>query len=248
MAENEMSAADIAAVTRPNIYGGYGMPYGGYGDGLGFGGGGLWLFAILAMMMFGGNGFGFGNAGFANAIGYQNLATQNDVQRGFDNQNSMANQREILSAVTSGTAQSVAATNQSFHDTLNVIQDKYGELTRDIAGLAVQNQQLLANQNQCCCDTRLLIAETGAGINAGIAQNRYEAALNTSAINANTTAQTQKILDAISQNKIEALQGRVQQLELDRATSNVLRYPNSWTYNAGQSPFCNSGCGCNGFA
>ena len=41
MADNEMSAADIAAVTRPNIYGGYGMPYGGYGDGVGFGGGGL---------------------------------------------------------------------------------------------------------------------------------------------------------------------------------------------------------------
>ena len=50
--------------------------------------------------MWGGGGFGFGNAGFANAIGYQNLATQNDVQRGFDNQNSMANQREILTAVT----------------------------------------------------------------------------------------------------------------------------------------------------
>lgn len=224
--------ADIAAVTRPNMYG-YG---GGYGDGFGFGGSGLWLFAILAMMMFGGNGFGFGNAGFANAIGYQNLATQNDVQRGFDNQNSMANQREILSAVTSGTAQSVAATNQAFHDNLNVIQDKYGELTRDIAGLAVQNQQLLANQNQCCCDTKMLIQETSA-------QNRYDAAMNTAAINANTTAQTQKILDTLAQNKIEALQGRISQLELQQATSNVLRYPNSWTYNAGTSPFCNGGCG-----
>lgn len=57
-----------------------------------FDNGGLWLFAILALM-WGGGGFGFGGNGFANAIGYQNLATQNDVQRGFDNQNSMANQR-----------------------------------------------------------------------------------------------------------------------------------------------------------
>jgi len=244
MAE-DMSAADIAAVTRPNIYGGYGMPYGGYGDGLGFGGGGLWLFAILAMMMFGGNGFGWGNNGFANAIGYQNLATQNDVQRGFDNQNSMANEREILAAVTNGTAQSVAATNQSFHDTLNVIQDKYGELARDIYGVSNQVAQSLANQNQCCCETKMLIAETGAGINAGIAQNRYEAALNTSAINANTTAQTQKILDAIAQNKIESLQGKVQQLELAQAVNGVVRYPSASTYNAGTSPFCNCGsCGC----
>ena len=188
-------------------------------------GGGLWLFAILALMWGGGFG-GFGNAGFANAIGYQNLATQNDVQRGFDNQNSMANQREILSAVTNGTAQSVAATNQAFHDNLNVIQDKYGELTRDIYGVSGQVAQVLANQNDCCCSTKMLIQETAA-------QNRYDGAMN-----------TQKILDALAQNKIEALQGKVQQLELAQAVSGVVRYPNSMAYNAGTSPFCNCGCGC----
>ena len=46
---NEMSAADIAAVTRNNGYG---------NDGFGFGNEGLWLFAILALM-----GGGFGNWG-----------------------------------------------------------------------------------------------------------------------------------------------------------------------------------------
>ena len=185
-------------------------------------GGGLWLFAILALMWGGGFG-GFGNAGFANAIGYQNLATQNDVQRGFDNQNSMANQREILTAVTNGTAQSVAATNQSFHDSLNVIQDKYGELARDISGVALQNAQLLANQNECCCSTKMLIQETAA-------QNRYDSAMN-----------TQKVLDAIAQNKIEALQGKVNQLELQQAVAGVVRYPSASTYTVGGSPFCNCG-------
>ena len=202
-------------------------------------GGGLWLFAILALMWGGGfGGFGgFGNAGFANAIGYQNLATQNDVQRGFDNQNTIGNQREILSAVTNGTAQSVAATNQSFHDSLNVIQDKYGELARDIYGVSGQIAQVLANQNACCCDTKMLISETAA-------QNRYDALKNTNDINAVTIGQTQKILDAMAQNKIEALQGRVNQLELQNAVAGVVRYPSSATYNAGGSPFCN--CGCNG--
>lgn len=199
-------------------------------------GGGLWLFAILALMWGGGfGGFGgYGNAGFANAIGYQNLATQNDVQRGFDNQNSMANQREILSAVTDGTAQSVAATNQSFHDSLNVIQDKYGELARDIYGVSGQIAQVLANQNACCCDTKMLISETAA-------QNRYDALKNTNDINAVTIGQTQKILDAIAQNKIDALQGRVNQLELQNAVSGVVRYPSASTYTAGANPFC--GCG-----
>ena len=222
-----LSASDVALLS--------GNGFGGMGDGWS---GMIWLFAILALM---GGGFGsWGNNGFANAIGYENLATSNEVQRGFDNQNQMANQREILSAVTAGTAQSVAATNQSFHDTLNVIQDKYGELTRDIAGLAVGQANALANQNQCCCDTKMLISETAA-------QNRYDSAMNTASINANTTAQTQKILDAIAQNKIEALQSRVSELELQAATSNVVRYPNAWTYNAGPSPFCgynNCGCGC----
>lgn len=200
-----------------------------------FSGGGLWLFAILALMWGGGFG-GFGNAGFANAIGYQNLATQNDVQRGFDNQNSMGNQREILSAVTNGTAQSVAATNQVFHDLIGYVGDKYNELDRDVLSLGAGIQQVIANQNDCCCSTKMLISETAA-------QNRYDALKNTNDINAVTIGQTQKILDAISQNKIEALQGRVNQLELQNAVSGVVRYPSTATYNAGGSPFCNCGCG-----
>lgn len=210
----------------------------------GFGGNSfMWIFGLLILMgMFNGGGFGWGNNGFANAIGFENLATSNEVQRGFDNQNQMANQREILSAVTSGTAQAVAATNSTFHDTLAVLNDKYSELQRDIAAVQVGQANALANQNQCCCETKMQIADSTAAVNAGIAQNRYDAAMNTAAINANTTAQTQKILDALAQNKIEALQAQVNELQLAQATQGVLRYPNQWTYNAGMSPFC--GCGC----
>lgn len=222
MAENG-TIADIAAVTRPYGYG---------SDGFGFGGSGIWLFAILALM-FGGNGFGWGNnAGFANAIGYQNLATQNDVQRGFDNQSSMGNQREILAAVTNGTAQSVAATNQAFHDNLNVIQDKYGELARDIYGVSGQVAQVLANQNECCYNTLRAID----GVN-------YNNALNTAAINSNLTAGFNSLREKLDQNKIDALQNRVNQLELREATGNTVKYPTTMSYTAGFSPFCNCGCG-----
>ena len=205
----------------------------------------MWIFALLLLA---GNGFGGwgGNNGFANAIGYENLATSNEVQRGFDNQNSMANQRDILAAVTNGTAQAVSATNQTFHDTISVLSDKYAEITRDIGNLSLAQQQALANQNACCCDTRMAIMDASAGINAGIAQSRYDSAMNTAAINANTTAQTQRILDTLSQNKIEELQSKVNALELQNAMAGVLRYPNSWTYNAGTNPFCNTGCGCGG--
>lgn len=222
MTEN-MTPADFAAMS------------GGFGGGLG--GGGM-LIAIIILLLVFGKGFGGGNNQNAG------VATSNEVQRGFDNQNAMANQREILSSVTAGTAQAVAATNQAFHDNLNVIQDKYGEITRDIYGVSGQIAQVLANQNECCCSTKMLMSDIGNSINANIAQSRYDSALNTAAINANITNQTQKVLDVIAQNRIETLQGRVNQLELQAATQNVLRYPTSWTYNAGMSPFCNSGCGC----
>lgn len=206
----------------------------------------MWVLALLILAGGGFGNFGFGGgSGFANAIGYENLATSNEVQRGFDAQNSMANEREILAAVTNGTAQGIAATNQTFHDTVSILSDKYSEITRDIGNLSLAQQQAVANQNQCCCDTKMLISGVASDINAGIAQSRYDGAMNTAAINANTTAQTQRILDAISQNKIEELQGKVNALELQNAMAGVLRYPNSWTYNAGASPFCgNYGCGC----
>lgn len=210
--ENGYSLADIAAAM------------GGNGN---FGGGASWMMILFLFVLFaGGNGFG----GFGGNNAY---ATSNEVQRGFDNQNTMANQREILGAVTAGTAQSVAATNQVFHDLVGYVGDKYAELDRDVLGVSAAVQQSIANQNACCCDTKMLISETAA-------QNRYDALKNTNDINAVTIGQTQKILDAIAQNKIEALQGKVQALELANQLGNVVRYPSQWTYNAGPAPFC--GC------
>lgn len=231
MADGTMSLADIAAI------GSGGMGHGGglAGAGIGFIGG------LILASIFGGNGL-WGNRGFNNAIGYENLATSNEVQRGFDNQNSMASQREILGAVTAGTAQAVATTNQTFHDTIGYLGDKYNEITRDIAAVQVTQAQALANQNQCCCDTKLLLTEQNALTNANIAQSRYDAALNTNAINATIVAENQKILDALAQNKMDAMAARINQLELQAATSNIVRYPSGWSYCAGNSPFCNCGC------
>ena len=208
------------------------------GDGFG-GGGFIWAFLIFALLM-GNGGFGFGGGnGNSNAI-------QADVNRGFDNQNLQAQTRDILSAVTNGTAQSVAASNQVYHDLTNNLSDKYSELARDIAGVSSGVQQAIANQCQLNGDLKLQIAETGCGINANVAQNRYDAALNTAAINATTTAQTQKILDALAQNKIETLQNKVNFLETQNLLGNVVRYPSATTYNAGPGPFCNCG-GYNGY-
>lgn len=201
----------------------------------------FWIFALLILAN-GGFG-GWGNNNFANAIGYENLATSNEVQRGFDNQNSMANQRDILAAVNAGAAQSVAATNQVYHDVVGYVGDKYDELARDIYNVGSGVQQAIANQNECCCSTKMLMSELGAGINANIAQSRYDAALNTAAINANTTAQTQKILDAITGNRMADMQQQINALELQNQLATVVRYPSN-TFYAVPSPCFNTGCGC----
>lgn len=206
-----LSASDVAMLTNN----------GGLGDGNAF----MWIFALLILANGGfGNGFG-GNAGNANAI-------QADVNRGFDNQNLQAQTRDILSAVNAGTAQSVAVTNQTFHDNLAAMQNLYNETARDIAELRVGQANALANQNECCCATKQLIQQTN-----------YEGAMRDAATNANFTAQIQSVKDMIAQNKIEALQAQVSQLQLAQATAGVLKFPNSWSYGAGPFPPIYGCCG-----
>ena len=210
MGENGLSASDVALMSRD-------------GDGYNGWGGMIWLFAILAMM---GGGFnGFGNRG------YEQYATRDQVQNGFDTQNLQAQTRDILAAVNAASMAGVQATNQVYHDIVSYVGDKYDELQRDLNGLAIGQSNLLAHQNECC-----------GGITRQLMQNNYDAAMRDAATNANFTAQIQGLKDMIKDNKIEAMQARINQLELNNALQGVVRYPNGWTYNAGNSPFCG---GCN---
>lgn len=74
-------------------------------------------------------------------------------------------------------------------------------------------------------------------------ENRYLDSQNTSAIMANDTANTQKILDALATNRMADMQARINQLEtaniVQNATAGVIRYPMSSVYSAGYNPFCN---------
>lgn len=90
----------------------------------------------------------------------------------------------------------------------------------------------------------MLINEVGNNIAAQIAQARYENAMNTSAINNTTVAQTQRIIDMMTGNQIQDLRDQVGQLQLANQLQGVVRYPSGWSYNAGTNPFCNNNCGC----
>lgn len=101
---------------------------------------------------------------------------------------------------------------------------------------AAINQARFENQS-CCCETQRAID----GTNFNIAQS-------TAAINANTTAQTQKILDALCSNRMADMQNQINHLQLQSALCGVIRYPNATTFNAGFNPFLGGfgGCGCGG--
>lgn len=209
-----LTASDVALMNRD----------GGW-DGMSF----MWIFALLILAGGGFGGFGLGNN---RGLGYENYATSNEVQRGFDNQNAMANQREILTAVNAGTAQAVSATQQAKYDNINVAKDIQSALQMQIANVATMEQGIVDKLQTCCCET-----------NRNIDSVNYNNAMNTASINANTTAQTQKILDALAQSKIESLQNQVNQLQLQQAVTGVVRYPMQTTYSSGCNPFCGCACG-----
>ena len=187
----------------------------GYNDGFGFGGGsGIWLFAILALM-WGGNGF-FGG----NNLGYR-PATAEDVNNGFNFADLQNQNRDIINVINGGVAQAVATTERVA-----------GDIISDVHDVAMSVADTRAHQQECCCN-----------ILRAIDSVNYNGALNTASINANTTAAVQKVLDAITADKTERLQARINQLELNQAVAGVVRYPSSTTYTSGSNPFCGCGCG-----
>lgn len=108
------------------------------------------------------------------------------------------------------------------------INENISSLGKEVAlGQANLAQQI----SDCCCTTQRNIDSVN-----------YNAAQNTASINANTTEQVQKVLDAITTNQIAAMQNQINQLQLQSAMCGVVRYPTSTTYSANPNPFM-SNCG-----
>lgn len=196
-----MSPADYAAISNN-----------GFGDNSFF-----WVFALLLL-----GGGGFGNwGGGNNAVADLNA----DMQRGFDTQNLQAQTRDILAAVTGGTAQTIAASTQNAQNAINAIKDGNAALIREFGNVETALTALGGKQQECCCN---ILRATD--------QVRYDGAVNTAAINANTTAQVQKVLDAIVGNRMADMQSQINALQLQAATAGMMKFPNAWTFNGGYFP------------
>lgn len=177
------------------------MPMDGFGGGNSF----VWIFGLLILLgLFNGGGFGFGGNGNINA----------DMQRGFDNQNTMAQTRDILSAVTNGTAQTIAASTQNASNAITAIKDGNASVIREFGVVENALTGVAAQMQQCCCETLRSI----------------------DGVNYNTTVQIQKVLDAIAGNRMADMQNQINALQLQNAMSGVLRFPSAWTYAGGVFP------------
>ena len=130
-----LTAADIAAVTRPNFMG---MGYGGYG---GFGMGG-WegLIALIVLAGLFGNG-GFGGFGGNAGAGWQ---------QGFNTQNILSK----LDGITNGLC-------DGFYSVATNSLQAQNQLQRDLCtGFAAVNAGISENRfaaQQCCCETQRAI-------------------------------------------------------------------------------------------
>lgn len=190
-------------------------------DSCGFGGNGfVWAFLIFALLGFGGFGNGFGGRGMPMPMNDGNLATKDGVADQFNFAALERQNNEIVAEVRNGTNEVVSAVKDASYN--NLME------TRDVqASVASGFAQMQKGQ----CETLRSIDSVN-----------YNGAINTAAINANTVAMVQKILDEIRKNKEDEMQNRINQLELRNAMCGVVRYPNAMTFNAGGSPFCG---GCN---
>ena len=104
----------------------------------------------------------------------------------------------------------------------------------------IQVSDILKRLDYICEDSNVKIEENALRLIADLA----DGAMRDAATNANFTAQIQSVKDMIAQDKIESLQAQVGQLQLQAATSNVVRYPTNTFYSVPSPCFNTCGCGC----
>ena len=115
-------------------------------------------------------------------------------------------------------------------------QAQFTQLTNGICNLGYETlsnfNQVSTQIAQCCCN-----------LERSIDSVNYNSAMNTAAINQNTTAQIQKVLDVLCGNRMADMQNQINGLQLQAALAGVVRYPQGFVYTAGNSPFCCGGYG-----
>jgi len=200
---------------------------GGYGSnsGFGFGGDGAWWLLILLIALGGGwgNGFGFGGGNGAGT-----MLVNNDVQRGFDQSALMTGITGVQSAVTSGFGDVQTALCGGFAGVNASIANGFAQTEIAANARQIANMQnefagqtamlngfngLQSALSSCCCENRLATANQTATILAEHCADRSVLSDGVRDIITNQNMGIQRILDTLCQDKIDAKNEQILNLQ-----------------------------------
>lgn len=274
---------------------------GGFGNGFGFGGDFLAILLLFALFGGGWGGFGgfggMGGAGLGLAdgglLGYAigNNATKGDLSTGLTNVQNSSKLDSISTQIGTGFANTATQLCGGFADVQSAIAGGVNSInTGLLSGFANSNLANCQNTNaitsaidnnrfaaqQCCCDTNSKIADLKYTVATENCADRAALDMGIRDIITNQTANTQKILDTLCQDKIDAKNETIAQLrqeilyargqasqiaqtaelragqnaEVDALYNRLANCPVPSTPVYGRTPIftCNNGgCGCNGW-
>ena len=208
------------------------------GDGMGFGDGGfMWVFFLFFLLAWGGNGMFGGNGGVAGAS-----LTRAELCDGFNFQNVENGIRGVQNGLCDGFYAMNTGLMNGFHGVDNALCQGFNAVNANIT-------QARFDAQSCCCET-----------NRNIDSLRFQNERDTCDIIQAANANTQRIIDLMTQNEIQSLRSDLQsaQLTLGNAqqTTNIINalrptptpaYVTCSPYesvNIANAALLNNGCGC----
>lgn len=205
-----------------------------YGGNGGFGMGGDWAWIILLLLAFGGGwGNGFGGGAFGADGLYPWLNNSNQINGGFRDQMLNTGINGIQSAVTSGFGDVQTSLCSGFAGVNAALNNGFAqaEISENARQMANMNQMfgIQSALQQCCCDNRAAVADLKYTVATEACADR--AAVNDAlrdVLTANT-ASTQRILDQMCQDKIDAKNEKIAELQNQLSMAQLAASQNAQT-------------------
>lgn len=213
--------------------GGYGNANGGFG----WGDGSFWIIVLFLFALMG----NWGNGGFG---GFGGGAGNADLQRGFDQQSVMSGVNGINSAVVNGFSGVNQAMCNGFANVNTALNSGFAGVeasanARQIADM----QQSFANQAantagmnaiasslaNCCCENRAAVADLKYTVATEACADRASINDALQAVTAQNNANTQRILDQMCQDKMDAKNEKIAELQNQLTMANLAASQNAQT-------------------
>ena len=184
------------------------------GGGFGFGGDNGWWILLLLLFAGGwGNGFGGGFGGYGNDI-YPWMNQSNQINNGFRDQMINSSINGIQQSITTG-----------FGDVQNALCNGFSqaEISANSRQMANMNQTfaLQSALQNCCCENRANIADLKYTVATENCADRAAVENGVRDLLANQSANTQRILDQMCADKIDAKNEKIADLERQLTMANL---------------------------